>query len=216
MRRWLIVALALVAIVPGEASPARLTAHDRAQGWRLLFDGTGFSGWHSFGARRVAPNWAVGDGTLEAREEGRALATDELFGDFELSFSWRVVAGGRAEVFFRASEDAELPAHSAPVFQLAGPDADCGGNGGIIAPETAFVPAPDVWHHARLVVAGDQVEHWVGERLLLSYRLGSAEWRAALPASRFANFRGYGRERRGAIALAGRGAMFRDLKVRPL
>lgn len=215
MRRWLAGALLWGLVAATSAAPPRLTAHDRAQGWRLLFGGEDFSGWHTYGARHVAANWSVTAGALEAREEGRALATDETFGDFELSWEWRVEEGGRAEVYFRVSEDADLPAHSGPVFQLAGPDVAAGGNG-VTAPDFAWVPTTGAWHRARLVVSGAQVEHWLQDRLVLSYRIGSAEWRAALPGSRYAGYRGYGRERAGAIALAGRRAQFREIKVRPL
>lgn len=216
MAQALIFGLVLGLAVAAGAAPVRLTAQERAQGWRLLFDGVSFGGWHTFGASRVGANWRVEGGALVAREEGRALATDEAFGDFELSFRWRVDPGGRAEVFFRASEHAVLPVHTGPLFQLAGPEVEAGGNGGLSAPSEATGAGTGEWQHARLVVIGDQVEHWLGERLVLAYRLGSEQWREALPGSRFANHRGYGRERDGVIALAGRGAHFREIKLRPL
>lgn len=216
MARGLILALLLGLAVESQAAPLRLTAQERAQGWRLLFDGLSITGWHTFGVSRVGANWAVEAGALVAREEGRALATDESFADFELSFQWRVEDGGRAEVYFRTSEDEDLPAHTGPIFQLAGPDVDAGGNGGLSAPspwggETTL----SAWQRARLVVTGDHVEHWLNERLVLSYQLRSEEWRAALVGSRFANYRGYGRERDGVIAFAGRRAHFREIKLRP-
>jgi hypothetical protein len=213
----LMPAMLLVALVGGwpSAAGAQLTAYERAQGWRLLFDGRSLQDWHSFGSRRVSANWRVEEGAVVA-EEGRALVTDGSYADFELSFAWRIRAGGRAEVYFRVAEDAELPGHTGPVFQLAGPDTEPGGNGGLIAPEPTSSAQPGEWQSARLVVSGDRVEHWIAGRSVLVYSLASPEWRAAVAASRFAEFRDFGRLSRGGIALSGHGAEFRQIKLRAL
>ena len=210
-------ALAAIFLWAGAAAePPKITAFDRAQGWRLLFDGHSWSGWHGFGAKRVPANWEITDSAIVAREEGRALVSDGQFADFELTFHWRMALGGRAEVYFRLSEDEELPARTGPVFQLAGPDTEVGGNGGLIAPGVRLTERPGEWQSARLVVTGEHVEHWIAGQLVLSYVLGSAEWRAAVGEGRYAAYRGYGRLRDGPIAFAGRGAEFRDVKVRGL
>lgn len=203
-------------VVIASAEPARITAFAKAQGWRLLFDGESFAGWHSFGSDRVTANWTVREHAICAVGEGRALVSDAVVGDFELSLAWRVEAGGRAEVFFRLAEDRDLPAHTGLVFQLAGPDVECGGTGGVVAPLERFEPVPGRWHEARLVVWGRQVEHWIDGRLLLSYRIGDGPWKTGLASSRYAEFRDYGQLQRGGLALGGREAMFRNLKLRPL
>jgi len=216
MKRALLalVVATLAGPMAGDAA-AQLSAYERAQGWRLLFDGRSLQDWHSFGSRRVSANWRVEDGAIVATE-GRALVTDGSYGDFELTFSWRISPGGRAEVYFRLAEDAELPGHTGPVFQLAGPDVAPGGNGGLSEPDPVPPPEPGVWQTARLLVSGDRVEHRIAGRSVLVYVLRSPEWRAAVAASRYAPFRDFGQLSRGGIALSGQGAEFRDLRLRAL
>lgn len=211
---WLTAALALAgAGVLAAAERVRLTAYERAQGWRLLFDGGSLSDWRAAdGARRPA-NWQVVDGVLKGRA-GPALLSAEEFGDFELSFDWRVQKGGRGEVFFRVARGGARPEESAPVMELAGWGSPLGGNGGVSAPERVVAEQFDVWYRAKITVYGNLVEYRLQGDRVMSYLLDTAEWRAGVTQSRFAGRPDYGRERTGVIALAGDGVEFRNIKVR--
>jgi hypothetical protein len=74
------------------------------------------------------------------------------------------------------------------------------------------------WNHARLVVKGSHVEHWLNDVKLLEYKIGSADWEARVKASKFATMPGYGRAKRGYIALQdhGNAVAFRNIKIRVL
>src|SRR5206468_1548504 len=41
-----------------------LTDDEKKAGWKLLFDGKAFDGWHSFKRDNVRPGWQVKDGAL--------------------------------------------------------------------------------------------------------------------------------------------------------
>ncbi len=71
MHRPLLVAfLALVTTgslllhAAGSTEPDTLTAAEKKAGWKLLFDGKSFSGWHNFKKEGVRPGWQIKDGTL--------------------------------------------------------------------------------------------------------------------------------------------------------
>ena len=62
--------LGLVALVAGgllaaaekpKAAPEKpkITAIERSQGWRLIFDGESLSDWRSYGRNKVSANWTV-------------------------------------------------------------------------------------------------------------------------------------------------------------
>lgn len=209
---WLTAALACAGALAA-AERVRLTAYERAQGWRLLFDGGSLSDWRAAdGAKRPA-NWAVVDGVLRGRA-GPALLSAEEFGDFELSFDWRVREGGRGEVYFRVARGGTRPEESGPVMELAGWGSALGGNGGVSAPEREVAAQFDVWYRAKITVYGNLVEHRLQGDRVMSYLLDTAEWRAGVARSRFAGRLDYGRERVGVIALAGEGVEFRNIKVR--
>lgn len=191
----------------------RLTAYERAQGWRLLFDGGSLSDWRAAdGAKRPA-NWQVVDGVLMGRA-GPALLSAEEFGDFELSFDWRVQEGGRGEVFFRVARSETRPEESGPVMELAGWGGALGGNGGVTTPERVVAPQFGVWFRAKISVFGNLVEYRLQGDRVMNYLLDTAEWRAGVAQSRFAGRADYGRARTGVIALAGDGVEFRNIKVR--
>ena len=44
-----------------------LSPAEKADGWRLLFDGKSFAGWHNFKMDSVRPGWQVTNNTLVIR-----------------------------------------------------------------------------------------------------------------------------------------------------
>lgn len=199
----------------GAAGPVRLTAVERAAGWKLLFDGRSLRDWRGYGSDTAPANWRAEEGELRASGEP-ALVSEELFEDFELSFEWLVETGGRAAAHFRIGDE-DLPLSlGAVIFELAGPDGEAGGNGGLHAPARAVAPEPGRWHAARLVVYGQRVEYWVNGAQVNSFSIDGREWRAAVASSRFQVVSGYGLERNGPLALSGERARFRNIKARPL
>ena len=218
MKAWKVFLGAAGLLLAGQGSAAetaRLTAYERSQGWRLLFDGSSMDDWHGYRQNKVPANWQVVDGSL-AGSDGPALATTEDFKDFEIVFDWKVAAGGRAEVFYRAAEDAASPDESGPVMQLAGEGVAMGGNGGLTAPWRAITLQPDVWYRAKIMVFGYQVEHWINGDRVLSYLIASPDWRAAVAGSRYKAVRDYGLLSSGRVVLAGKDVLFRNIKIRAL
>ncbi len=211
------VGLLLLLLTVAAGQTTKLTAYEKAQGWRLLFDGATRYGWHGFKSGRMPDNWRIEDEALTcAGEPGPVLVSDETFRDFELSFHWKIAAGGRAELVFRLSEDGARPDETSPVFQLGGEGVECGGNGGLTKPWRETKVLPEVWHQAKLTVYGNQVEYWINGSQVANYLLDGAEWRSAVAASSFSASRDYGRLPEGAVALGGSGAAFRNIKLRML
>jgi hypothetical protein len=89
-----------------------LTAQERTDGWRLLFDGKTFAGWNDPALRQPAgDSWFIRDGGLIAKKDPRILedlTTAESFHDFELMFEWRLEPGGNSGVKYRAWDSAFL------------------------------------------------------------------------------------------------------------
>lgn len=215
MNLRILALLALVGCAGAVAAEApKLTAYERSQGWKLLFDGRDTSDWRAFGGNKLPANWQVRDGSL-AGAAGGAIASAEEFGDFELQFDWRVAPGGRGAVHIRADEEAATPEASGPVMLLAGHGDALGGNG-LRAPDRAIPPQFDVWYRAKIVVFGNQVEYFINGDRVASYMLDTAEWRAAVAASPQAGVKNFGRLRAGRIVFTGEGVELRNVKVRNL
>jgi len=197
------------------ADMPKLTAYERSQGWRFLFDGQSLTDWRGYQMSKLPPNWQVVD-TYLVGEEGKALVTTTYFKDFEIVFDWKVAPGGIAAVCFRSEDDTASPADAGPIMQLAGEGITMAGNGGFNEPWRQITLQPNVWYRAKLVVYGNQVEHWINGDRLLSYLIDSADWRTAVANSHYKTLRDYGLLREGRIILTGRGVTFHSIRIREL
>ena len=218
MKIWQVLLGAAGLLVAGQCSAAettKLTAYERSQGWRYLFDGQSLSDWRGYRQNKVPANWQVVEGSLTSGG-GTALASEEDFKDFELVFDWKVSTGGSAAVFFHVSEDSAAPGDSGPVMQLAGAGVKMAGNGGLAEPMRDITLQPDVWYRGKIVVFGYQVEHWISGDQVLRYMIDSPDWRTAVAGSGYKAFKNYGLAREGRIVLAGKDVIFRNIKIRAL
>src|SRR5581483_11137227 len=83
----------------------RLTPAEKAAGWQLLFDGATLNGWEDPSQKHPPGDaWTLEDGSLKARAHPRIredLISARHFGDFELTFDWRISAGGNSGLKYR-------------------------------------------------------------------------------------------------------------------
>lgn len=226
-----VLALLLLLPVPhASAAENSLTAAERAAGWELLFDGTTLSGWRGY--RRETPpetGWEIKDGTLRtvARVRGGELITARKFTDFELAWEWRMAEGGNNGVKYFVTEDRpRAPGHEYQLLDDARhPDGRVGPHRQTAAfydvlPPAADKPAapPGQWNRSRIVVRGKRVEHWLNDRNVLTYELGSPETKTGLARSKFATEPAFGDKIAGHIMLTYHAdeCWFRNIKVRAL
>lgn len=215
------------AAAAAQQPPNTLTAEERAQGWRLLFDGETTDGWRGYMREDMPDGWRVEDGTLTRAGRAGDIVTSERFSDFELSLEWRVEPGGNSGVLYRVVEGPEHTYHSGPEMQVlddaAHPDGrspltSAGSNYGLHpAPRGVVRPAGE-WNRTRIVVEGAHVEHWLNGEKVVEYELGSAAWEALVADSKFAQWPEYGRADEGHIALQDHGdrVWFRNIKIREI
>ncbi len=215
--------------------PNALSEAERAQGWRLLWDGETTRGWRpARGGAFPAAGWTVTDGVLTVHQ-GRPgdLVTEEEFAAFELQLEFKVSEGGNSGIKYFVMPDGKGGLVGLE-FQLLDderhPDAKNGVDGNRttgslydliprkqLPAGAAIVPKAGEWHHARIVVTpGGHVEHWLNGILVLAYDRGSAEFRARVAKSKYAGIPGFGLARKGPILLQDHGdeVSFRSIKVR--
>lgn len=100
-------------------SPARCLDHnvispsERADGWKLLFDGESLQGWRVFGQKGGSRDcWGVRQGQLENfsaevddLQPCGDLVTVDQFVDFELTLEWQLQLDGNSGIKYLVSED---------------------------------------------------------------------------------------------------------------
>ena len=152
------------------------------------------------------------------------LISLERYRDFTLRFEFALPVGGNSGAFCRVEEDAELSWHSGPEMQLLDdsghPDGRVGNtrNGalyGLQPPEAETQLVPDQFIEAALSVCDGEVEHWLGGRRVLRYRLGDPALRMRIADSKFSSYPRFAQANEGHIVLQhhGEAAHFRRLSI---
>ncbi len=241
--RWLaLVSLALLATLslgtraaapaaPASA-PATLTAEEKAADWRLLFDGHSLAGWRLFSkpaTTPIGPGWKVENGILKkvAGIKTGDIITAQTFDNFELRWEWRIEKDGNNGVkYFVTEARPGAPGHeyqmiddNAPKWASLHAESKTGSFYEVLPPAADRpLNPPGQWNRSRIVVRGQFVEHWLNDRNVLTYELGSTAVKAGIAKSKFAKYPDFGRKIRGHIMLTDHGdeAWFRAIKLREL
>ena len=212
----------------GGGAPSReeSAAPGEAGGWKLLSDGT-LDAWRGYGRDNAPSGWSASGDTIAFAPgvEGGTLITRERFGDFELAFAWRISEGGNSGVFYRVTETEAAPYWSGPEYQIldnaghsdgGASETSAGANFALHGPGEDHSRPVGEWNHSRIFVQGELVEHWLNGALIVAYELRSDEWRAAVAASKFADWPAYGMAAAGHLGLQDHGdaVWYRDVRVR--
>ena len=220
------LASAAAAAAADDLSPA-----EKAEGWRMLFDGESWEGWRGY--RKDAPpekGWVIEDGTLHVKANGGGgdIVTEEIFGDFELSIEFKVASAANSGIIYRVDESLAYPWMTGPEFQILD-DAASHENqfpshtvGSVydlyIAAETKPIKLAGEWNHARIRISDGIVKHFLNGMKVAQYDMNSEEWTDKIARSKFRDMEGFGIQERGRISLQDHGndVWFRNIKVRDL
>ena len=213
--------------------PNNLDPEEKAQGWRLLWDGKTTHGWRGADAAAFpAKGWSFADGELAVAPQGGGgdIMTDEEFGAFELQMEFKVSAGANSGIFYLLTSPHD-PASGAPLgleYQILDderhPDAKVGPHRQtaafydvLQANDRPLKPAGE-WNTTRIVVRGQTVEHWLNGKKVLQYELNSPALNAAIEKSKFKGMERFGKRQNGYILLQDHGnqVWFRSIKIRRL
>lgn len=226
-----ILSLALAAPLAAADAPNTLTDKEKADGWKLLFDGTSTAGWRGYQKETVPEGWTVADGaiSLTSKKVGDIITVDE-YENFEFAFEWKISKNGNSGVFYLVQEKPELKQTylSGPEYQVLdndghpdaknGPDRFAGANYALQPPASNVVKPVGEWNQSRIVKRGAHVEHWLNGEKVVEYELWSDAWKAQVAKSKFSKMPAYATSKKGHLALQDHGdpVSFRSLKIRVL
>ena len=216
-----------------EKSSNTLTQQEKADGWKLLFDGKTLDGWNNFKTTTIKPGWQVKDGSLVCEDPHNAgdLCTSGQYDWFELQLDYNISEGGNSGIIFHVTEDGGAVWATGPEFQLednakAADPQRCGWLYGLYQPETdpatgkprdATKPAGQ-WNHVRLLVTKDKVVHEINGDKYFEYQLGSEDFKKRVAASKFGAMPLFAKFDKGFLALQGDHGQvrFRNIKLKPI
>jgi hypothetical protein len=97
------------------------------------------------------------------------------------------------------------------------PLTSAGSNYALHAPSIDATRPVGEWNEARIVRRGNRIAQWLNGTRVVEYELGTAEWRALVDGSKFAEWPDYGVHSEGHIGLQDHGnpVWFRNLRIGP-
>ena len=238
MKHLRLFALSLLLVGCSSISPPNqkintLTAAEKAAGWKLLFNGQSFAGWHNFKQDGIRAGWQVKDGALVCVDPHNAgdIVTADQFDWFELQLDYNISVAGNSGIMFHVTNDGGAVWATGPEFQLednlkAADPIRCGWLYALYQPPVdvktgkildATKPVGE-WNHVRLIVSPDKCVHEINGVKYFEYVLGSDDFNARVAQSKFHTMPFFAKATSGFIALQGdHGSVsFRNIKLRPL
>ncbi len=218
--------------------PNNLSNAEKAQGWKLLFDGKTTAGWKALGKDQFpAQGWKVVDGTLmtvanrpETPVKSTDIVTNDKFSAFELQFEFNFAEGANSGLkYFTGNGGPNVGLEYQVLDDKLHPDAKMGENGdrkmGSLydlipaVKQDRFTKPAGEWNVARIVVYPDnRVEHWLNGMKVVEYVRGSDAFKAAVARSKFAKFENFGMVKEAPILLQYHNdqVKFRSIKIKQL
>src|SRR3989442_14752762 len=237
----------LVQTMSPTTKPNQLTGAERAVGWRLVFDGRTLAGWRGLGYDSVpTAHWKVEGGAIKKIASGKVarqadgqpahggdLMTVDTFGDFELTWEWKVTPGANSGVKYNVSEElstANAPNHAALGFEYQMLDDDRHPDGqlathragalyDLFAPnEQKQLRREGQWNQSKVGLRGNHGDHWLNGEMIVELEHGMVQLNSAHAASKYHSVPDIMERRKGHIVLQDHGdeVYFRSIKVRVL
>lgn len=231
MKYPLVLAALICGAISGSmaaADSALVTAEEKADGWRSLFDGKSLTGWRGYKSDQIGKGWKVKNGVLVLNEKKAGdLVTVEEFGDFDFRFEWKVTETANSGVIYRAGLGETATYVTGPEYQVLDNekatdnkehDHLAGSLYDVALGNDAKTKAVGQWNEGRIRVRGWHIEHWLNGEKVVDVDLASPEGKTLLQASKFKNWAKFATLRRGHIALQDHDheVSFRAIMVREL
>ena len=202
-----------------------------AQDAKPLFNGKDLTGWTSADGKPVTATtgWIVEEGgVLHRAAKGGDIFTAEEYGDYELTWEWKIAAAGNSGLKYRVLQypgKGNLGCEYQMLDDAKHPDGKIGPHRQTAALYDILPPAADKplkpvgeWNASKIIVKGNTFEHWLNGTKVLSVDLSSETFKAARAKSKFKNVPQFAENAKGRIMLQDHGdeAWFRNIALKPL
>ena len=194
-----------------------------------LFNGSSTDQWMNAKSGKFPDKgWVIEDNCLKhvAKGGGGDIITKNKYEEFDFRFEWKVAKGANSGVkYFIIRERGSLGHEYQVLDDVNHPDGAKGANRQTAAFYDVLDPAKDKpikpigeFNSSRILVKGSTVKHFLNGKIVLTYKLGSDELKAAIAKSKFKNLKVFGQRLAGHILLQDHGdaVWYRNIRIRDL
>jgi len=183
----------------------------------LLFDGKSLDNWSTLDEKPVTRGWQIVDGMIHLQPttpRAGHIITKREFGDFRLSFEWKIATGGNSGLKYRVREyDGKIRGCEYQIIDDSGYHKTVASRNSTGALYDLVEPGNQKrlqplhkFNSSVILVENDQVTHWLNDRKILSVRIGSPDWRRRVAESKFSELTDFALNPSGRIMLTDHGS----------
>lgn len=218
-----------------QAKDNKLTAKEKKEGWKLLFDGKTTTGWRGYNSDKIPAAWSATDGTLmsagEGGDIGGDIVTTEEYDNFHLKLDWKLSPEGNSGILYHVVEAPELKStyYSGPEYQIID---DIGFPGGVTplnstGADYAMTPADTEqkqlnpvgeWNTSEIIFDHGEVSYYLNGKKIVEFTAWTDEWKAKVAKGKWSKYPAYGKAKSGFIGLQDHGSYiwFKNIKIKEL
>ena len=238
MKIILTVAATLICMMSVAQKNNSLSAAEKKNGWKLLFDGKTTKGWHSYNKATAGEAWKVKDGVMyldTAKKEGWQVASggdlvsEKMFANFDLKMEWKISQGGNSGIIFYVQEGKKYEYSWLTGLEMQVLDNEGHDDGKIIKHRAGdlydlikcskeTVKPFEEWNQAEIISEKGNLTLLLNGEKVVSTTLWDDHWRKLVAVSKFKDMPDFGKFKSGKIALQDHGheVAFRNIKIRQL
>lgn len=163
----------------------------------------------------VTFGWKAKDGEIFLKRsllKAGHIVTKQEFGDFELSFDWKIAKAGNSGIKYRVRKygDRTLGCEY-QIYDPAGKDVDAKNKTASLydlyePSDSVQMKAPGEWNTAKISVRNQHIEHWLNGTLVVQAVVGDNQWDQRIALSKFNDAEQFGRNPCGRIMLTDHGS----------
>lgn len=239
MKKILTVAATLFSIICfAQQQPNTISAAEKTDGWKLLFDGKTTKGWHSYNKAVAGEAWKVNSDMLyldTAMKEdwqiksGGDLVNENTFSNFDLKLEWKISKGGNSGIIFYSQESEQYK-----YSWLTGPEVQVLDNEGhsdgkiikhragdlydLIQCEKETVKPVGEWNAVEIISNQGKLTLILNGEKVVATTMWDDNWNQLIAGSKFKDMPDFGKFKSGKIVLQdhGHAVYFRNIKIKAL
>ena len=231
----LFIAISCFSLNIAIAQQNTLTAKEKQEGWKLLFNGKDLQGWHSYLQKKPGKAWQVEDEAIFINESDKNadktdLTSNEEFENFDLKLEFKTDTCANSGVIFYVHESPEYKNtwETGPEMQIddvvCGPDHlskmnRMGTLYDLYPVDSEYVGPSGKWYEFEIKADHGHLQLFEDGHKVVDAQMWNQHWKDLIAAVKFKDMPGFGTFHKGHIAFQGteNGKIwFRNIKIKSL